>query len=303
MQGRVRPHGREPAAVPARRHPRLRLQDQPGRRDIVAAHLRRRRATPGLRRCAVAEEFQVRDIPGPGLKRAHLHLRARQPVQPLLLHATVERAAGEVEAERPVEGDAPRRVRHHDGRVVDAEAGIGAARPLPGGRGPVRREFQQLQRMPFRVAELEGRDPAGTLRQALQARAGDRRPSGLRRQAGMGGPHVRHDDRHVLEPAVGRRAAGRVRPARPREGDEFHLLPAQAEQPHLRPRARQADEAGEGLARALLDADLLEAERRAEEGGGRDRRGRGEAHPRDPPRHGRRSGHGHCTPRRLRKIA
>src|SRR6476620_3537794 len=112
------------------RNPGFSTKQKPGRGDVVATPIDRRRLP--CRRRAVAEQLELRRaIRARMMQPGHLDLRAHYRVQPLLLGTAVLGARGKVESEPLVEGDARRAARYHDRRMVDPEARIGATRCLP----------------------------------------------------------------------------------------------------------------------------------------------------------------------------
>ena len=98
-----------------------------------------------------------------------------------------------------------------DGGVIDAEKGPGTVSPAPFSWEALVRKGEQFQRVAVVITELERRHASGAIRQAYRVVAADRPEAPVRHDQLMRVPHVDHDDRHVLEPEVGARAAERVR--------------------------------------------------------------------------------------------
>ena len=109
------------------------------------------------------------------LKRNHVHLATAKAIKAILFHPPVQRPVADPKTEQlRVKGKAPIQIHHHDdGMVVPENVRSGYA--MPDGSANALREVDQLQRVPFRIAEFEGRDAARVWRQKLRATLADRR--------------------------------------------------------------------------------------------------------------------------------
>jgi hypothetical protein len=181
------------------------------RDDVVAGGVGRDRAAGAY---VVVQQFQsrrgqVRREPGDA------YLDAFDVVQVVLFRSVVLGAGSGAEPEdRPEEFRAASRVAHCDGGVIDTEKGAGAISAAPCARDASFGESEQFQRVAVVIPELERGHAAGVIRQPYRAVAADGPETPVRHDPLMRPCHVIHDDRHVLEPQVGARAAGRVRASR-----------------------------------------------------------------------------------------
>ena len=141
---------------------------------------------------------------------------------------------------RPEESRAAGRVADRDGGVIDAEKGAGAIDGAPFPRYTSLREGEQFQRVAVMITELERRHAPGAVRQPHRAVTADRPEPPVGHDQLICVPHVVHDDRHVLEPEVGARAAGRIRTSR-RVHELQQLDPLAAQPQHRAPPARLPD--------------------------------------------------------------
>src|SRR5450432_1804718 len=194
---------------------RRRLENDARRRDVVVG--RRRRVASDV---AISQELDMRRRLARRQRRDFDDGRD-QPVKPRLLGATVERTGGDGQTEFFIEGDAPRGVGDANRRMVDAKTGLRAATSAPPRRRRARRKAQKLQRMAFRVAELESGDTAGSCGQALRAAVGDLGPAGDGAEPSISGAHILDDNRQMLEKDVGRGGIDGIRSARRGEFEEF----------------------------------------------------------------------------------
>jgi hypothetical protein len=143
------------------------------------------------------------------------HVDALDVVEIGLLGPAVLGASSGAEPEYgPEESRAAGRVADRDRGVIDAEEGAGTVADPPGFRDLPAREGEQFQRVTVVIAELERGHAPGAIRQPHRAVATDRPEAPVRHDPQICLPHVVHDDRHVLEPEVGARAAERVRASR-----------------------------------------------------------------------------------------
>ena len=93
-------------------------------------------------------------------QRGDLNNRLLEPIKPRLLGPAIDGARREAQAQRFVKGDAACGIRDTDRGMIDAKAGMVAARSPPAERSGLRQKSEQLKRVPIRIAEFEGGDTA-----------------------------------------------------------------------------------------------------------------------------------------------
>ena len=204
------------------------VRDRPARAHVVVQQFQSRRGQ--VRREPGDADVDVVDVVEIGL------------FGPAVLGAS----SGAEPEDGPEESRAAGRVADRDGGVIDAKKGAGAVDGAPLSRDVSLRECEQFQRVAVVITELERHHAPGVIRQPYRAVAADGPEAPVRHDPLICVPHVGHDDRHVLEPQVGARAAGRIRaPRRVRELQELDPLAAQPQQrapPARLPDAQHADQ-------------------------------------------------------------